>query len=630
MTAISPAAGVSDRGAVSRPLDGLVATSNDASVAADVALRQLQALGCAAVRGAPPAEACREAGAGSLSLRWRSAGRGARAAVDTSIGWAGPVAMPLEDETTVQAACGVMEVHGRQSGTPTSLAVDYASTAAGVIASQGVLAALIARARGADMPRVKTSVAQAALLAISQYLACETCDDAWVPPTEGSGASPFVSADDVWFEIEALDEGAWRQFWMLAGTHEKAVRRGWPPFLYRYTTATCALPEELPRAAARHRYADVSAMAQAAGVTVMPLHSPCGDGRAQPGGNTRSPCQLTALPTTAPPPSRDRPPAAGLPLEGLVVVDVGRRVQGPLAAHVLGLLGARVVRVEPLGGDPARAMPPMAGSCSARFLALNRGKEVVEIDLKSDRGRRVLKDLVAEADVVLHNSTPGRATDLGLDADELVAVRPGLVYAWAGGWGDATGPRHPIATDFVVQAYSGLASMVRPEDESPAPSLMTIVDVLGGLVSAEGVLAGLLAAARSQQAQRVHSSLLSAAALLAGRVPRGRRARWGPLHRPLPTSNGYLALSARARARPVTVAGLCGVAAAGGGASRGELAARFRTEPSEVWVERLSAAGLGAVPVCTDLKALASDPAFAPALRRDGYVSARSPWEFTA
>ena len=70
------------------------------------------------------------------------------------------------------------------------------------------------------------------------------------------------------------------------------------------------------------------------------------------------------------------------------MVEAGRRIQGPLAAHVLGLLGARINRVEPAGGDPLRGMPPMVGDCSARFLALNRGKQVVEANLRTAASRR--------------------------------------------------------------------------------------------------------------------------------------------------------------------------------------------------------------------------------------------------
>lgn len=618
-------------------LDGLVVACRGGSVAADVAIRHLRALGCGFANGSLPAGAGNQAsGAGPVRLSVRG-GRGRASVVGCSIDWAGPVDAPLEDEVTVQAACGIMHVHGRKSGAPAPLGVDYASTAAGVLAAQGVLAALLAQARGADVGHVATSLAQAALLTVSQYLAAATADDDHREP-EGRGGPPFASADGVRFEIETLEAAGWQRFWALLDADVTAVRRGWRPFQHRYATATCPLPEELHQAAGRRRFAALAAAAAEAGISILRVR-----GAAKPAADAPTrppPWRIIPMPgrIQAAPLAR-LPASAHLPLEGLVVIEAGRRIQGPLGAHVLGMLGARVVRVEPPGGDPMRGMPPMAGNCSARFLALNRGKEVVEIDLKSAGGRLEMKDLVAEADVFVHNWAPGRASQLELDSGHLAAVRPGLVYAWASGWGEAFGPRPPLGTDFMVQAHSGLAAMVRPRDEPPAPSLMTLTDTLGGLVCAEGMLAGLLARILSGEGQRIDSSLLSAAAVLqepaldaaatADDLDAGRPV-WTPLHRPLPTSDGYLALSARAGMEQDRVALACGVARGDPTTLPGRLAARCREEPSGVWVERLRAAGLGSVQVCTDLAALATDPRFSPALFQDGCTFPRPPWAFPA
>ncbi|MGH3997007.1 MAG: CoA transferase, partial [Pseudonocardiaceae bacterium] len=281
-------------------------------------------------------------------------------------------------------------------------------------------------------------------------------------------------------------------------------------------------------------------------------------------------------------------------------------------------------------------------------------KDVVEIDLKSAAGRRAVQELVAGADVFVHNWAPGKAAQLELDAEHLAAVRPGLVYAYASGWGDAFGAGSssgpPLGTDFMVQAYSGLAAMVRPSDEPPAPSLMTLTDVLGGLICAQGVLAGLLARIRGGSGQRVDSSLLSAAVILqqpalqqpalqqparqqsvldavtgAGDAgPRARRPVWTPLHRPLATADGYVALSTRTRMEPGRVAAACGA-----GSSFEDIAARFRQEPSRAWVERLCDADLVCVPVCTSLAALAADPRFALALQHHICTFTCPPWEFS-
>lgn len=410
--------------------------------------------------------------------------------VDCEIDWAGPVRSPLAHEGDVQAACGISHVHGRRYGRPTPLLVDYASVVAGVLAAQGVLAARLAGLR-----RVSTSVAQAALLSVSQYLAAASAGER----SHGTGGPPFTSADGIRFELETLDAQPWQRFWTRLGAPHSAVRGGWSPFQQRFATACCPLPAALHQAVAAVGYHQVVEAARHAEVSIVPL--------------------ATELPPVDLPPWRGTPtgghgrrparvPVAGRPLAGVVVVEACRRVQGPLAGHVLGLLGATVVRVEPPGGDPARGVPPTAGGTSARFVALNRGKRAVELDITTEAGRRGVRELVAGADVFLHNWAPGKAEAVGLDVAALSATRPDLVYAWASGWGELLGPRPPLGTDFVVQAHSGLAAAVGPD-----PSLMTLTDVLGGLVSATGVLAALLARDRTGAGQRVDSSLLSSALL---------------------------------------------------------------------------------------------------------------------
>ncbi|HEX2299447.1 MAG TPA: CoA transferase, partial [Pseudonocardiaceae bacterium] len=521
------------------------------SVAVDVAAAHLEALGC---RGVPaPARRTGDGprpSAGEFALHPPGNGRpvpGPGLGVRCGIDWAGPVNLPVADEAGVQAACGVMHVHGRKSGAPAALCVDYASATAGVLAAQGVLAVLLARQRGMDLRQVRTSVAQAALLAVSQYLAAATAPEDRAEP-HLPGGPPFTSADGVRFEIEALDAQPWSRFWASLGAEPAAIARGWGPFQRRYSTATCPLPEQLHQASAAHSFAVVAGAAVAAGISILAVRDRV-DRAAARHASLRPPWRITPLGAPAPAASPPGPAQAGaLPLAGLVVIESCRRVQGPLAGHLLRLLGAQVIRIEPPGGDPLRGVPPMAGDCSARFLALNRGKQVLELDLAGAAGRRALRELVAEADVFLHNWAPGKAGRWDLDAERLCALRPGLVYAWASGWGDALGPAPPLGTDFMVQAHSGLAALVVPDGEPPAPSLMTLTDVLGGAVCAQGVLAGLLTRARTGRGQRVDSSLLSAASVLLTRS--SRPSRPGP-SRPGPSRSG------RGRATGMRASAVC-------------------------------------------------------------------------
>lgn len=554
---------------------------------------------------------------------------------------AGPLDKPLPDERAVQAACGLMHVHGRAGGRPLPLAVDYAATVAGVLAAQGVCAALLARHRGLDLGHVRTSTSQGALLALAQYLAAATASDtpratgARSPATEpgaggtaGSGRGPgdlsapgrtatLTSADGVPVELETLDPGAWREFWHRLGLPPQLAGRGWGPFQQRFATGSCDLPGPLREAAAARPLAALKDAAERTGVSLMRLSDD-----PDPAG-LPAPWTLTHArgDSWAPP-----PPRGTLPLDGVRVVEATRRVQGPLAGHVLRLLGAEVTRVEPPGGDPLRGLPPLTDGCSARFLALNAGKAVAEADITTPQGRSEVHELVAGADVFVHNWAPGTAERLGLEAPALWRTRPGLVHAAASGFGDAFAPaRPPIGTDYLAQVHSGLAAALRPAGERPAPSLMTLTDVLGGLVCAHGVLTALLVRARTGEGSRVGSSLLSAAAL----VPRPpTRVRWTPLDLPLRTGDGYVYLDGPGRARPEEVARVVGAPAGGPGAA----AARFAQRPSGEWAERLRDAGITATPVCTDLAELPADPAFAAAVvpaTPEAPARPRTPWEFS-
>ncbi|GAA1973686.1 CoA transferase [Amycolatopsis minnesotensis] len=519
--------------------------------------------------------------------------------VRDTLDWAGPVDLPLDDDTAVQAACGLMHVHGRKSGRPLPLGVDYATTVAGLLASHGRLAVAIGRERGQEVRAAHTSAAQGALLAVCQYLAAATCAEDRPEPL-GTGGPPFVSADGIRFEVETLAAEDWQRFWSRLDADPVAVRRAWRPFQLRFATATCPLPAELAHAARRRAFAELANTGQSSGLSVLAVRD--------------SPVPPVTVPRWDIQPCGRHGPVAsyhreGLPLSGIAVVESTSRVQGPLAGHVLRLLGADVLRVEPPGGDPMRGVPPLAGARSARFRALNDGKRAVDLDLKSAAGRAGVLELVADAEVFLHNWRPGRASALGLTAEDLTAVRPGLVAAAASGWGGQLGPNPPLGTDFLVQAHSGLAAAIRPANEPAAPSLMTVTDVLGGLVCAEGVLTALLASLRTGIGSRVESSLLSSALVLRP----SSRPMWTEWDRPQETADGYLSIGPAGREKVAAVLG----------------AASFGDRTSDDWVARFADAGVAATAVCTDLRLLAADPRFARALDWDGYAFPRSPWTFS-
>ncbi|MFF2206293.1 CoA transferase [Streptomyces sp. NPDC058145] len=505
------------------------------------------------------------------------------------------------DEATAQAATGMMAVHGRRDGAPRGLAVDYAATATGVLTVQGLLAGLLARARGRHVTEVEVSAERAGLLTVSQYLAsagAEEDEAAELAP----GGPPFTSADGVVFELETLDPGVWASFWRTLDAHEESIRRGWRPFQFRYATACAPFPQALHEAVRGHSWERIRYAAEVSGADLCPLRSLAVRATEYDGA---APWELTPHGAAAYTPRRATD--ADLPLAGLTVLEAGRRIQAPLAAHLLGLLGAEVIRIEPPGGDPLRGMPPACSGVSARWLAFNRDKKAVEVDIKSAADRERLREMAADADVFLHNWAPGKAAQLGLDHEHLTTANPALVYAYTSGWADRLTDA-PMGTDFMVQARTGVGEAVRPADEAPAPSLMTLLDVLGGLLGAEAILAGLLLRERTGHGVRVDSSLLGAADVLT--APNRARASRGldprrpaGFRHPLPTTDGWIALADHS-AIPYDVHDL----------STGQA------------LERLRNRGLAAVPVVTDLADLLSSGP----INRDahGAPAVPNPWSF--
>ncbi|MFF4319347.1 CoA transferase [Streptomyces sp. NPDC001568] len=611
-----------------RPLDTLRFDTSGPPRITDIVADHLRGLGALPDRtdgasAAPTAAAVRPDGttgsaASAGPARFTLAGGGFEAARARTT-WGSP-GSGIVDEATVQAATGIMAVHGRRDGGPRGLAADYVTTATAVLTVQGLLAALVGQARGGGSAEVTTTADRAGLLAVSQYLAAAGADEAEAAEL-APGGPPFTSADGVLFELETLDPGAWAAFWRALDAPADALRAGWRPFQFRYATACAPLPAALHTVTRSHPMRSITRAAVLSGAQVCPLRTLAERAGEHDGA---APWSLAPLDTAGAAPGAARPPiprpAGGptpaRPLAGLTVLEAGRRIQAPLAAHLLGLLGADVIRIEPPGGDPLRGMPPACSGVSARWLALNRGKSAVEIDIKSDAGRRHLRELAAGADVFLHNWAPGRAAALGLDADDLAPVNPALVYAYTSGWAGRLDDA-PMGTDFMVQARTGVGEAVRPEDEPAAPSLMTLLDVLGGLLGAEAVLAGLLSRERTGRGVRVDSSLLGAADLLT--APALRRAARGDnprrpagFRRPLRTVDGWIAPADDS--------------AASASAAADDLRGRSTADA----LTRLHENGLSATAVTTDLSALHRDPRLTGPIGRDTYgaPAVPDPWSF--
>ena len=204
------------------------------------------------------------------------------------------------------------------------------------------------------------------------------------------------------------------------------------------------------------------------------------------------------------------------PLHGVRVVDLTRALAGPYATLMLADAGADVLKVErPGSGDDTRGWgPPFAEPRdggerqSTYFLSINRNKRSVELDLKSDEGRARLRELVADADVLVENFRPGVMERLGLGDDDLDRLNPGLVVLSITGFGPDGPQGHRPGFDQILQGEGGLMSLTGPLEGPPSKVGVPIADILAGMFGAYGVASALYERRRSGRGQRVHSSLL--------------------------------------------------------------------------------------------------------------------------
>jgi len=199
-----------------------------------------------------------------------------------------------------------------------------------------------------------------------------------------------------------------------------------------------------------------------------------------------------------------------LPLSGVLVVALEQAVAAPFATRQLADLGARVIKVErPGGGDFARHYDATVHGQSSYFVWLNRGKESLELDIKSHRGQHVLAALLARADVFVQNLVPGAVDRLGLGAATLRTTHPRLICCSISGYGP-TGPyARKKAYDLLVQCEAGLLSVTGTPEE-PAKAGISVADIAAGMYALTGVLTALYERERTGDGTSFDVSLLDA------------------------------------------------------------------------------------------------------------------------
>jgi itaconate CoA-transferase len=198
------------------------------------------------------------------------------------------------------------------------------------------------------------------------------------------------------------------------------------------------------------------------------------------------------------------------PLEGLTVVSIEQAVAAPFATRQLADLGARVIKVERPGpGDFARDYDETVRGMSSHFVWLNRSKESIALDLKTEAGRVAMQELVAKADVFVQNLAPGAADRLGLGAAYLRAEHPGLIHVSISGYGTGGPYTGKKAYDLLVQCEAGLVSITGSADE-PAKVGISVADIAAGMYAYTGVLTALLRKGRTGEGATVEISMLEA------------------------------------------------------------------------------------------------------------------------
>jgi CoA:oxalate CoA-transferase len=195
------------------------------------------------------------------------------------------------------------------------------------------------------------------------------------------------------------------------------------------------------------------------------------------------------------PPRQDAERIQGmpLPLEGIRILDLTRYLSGPYATLLLAEMGAEVIKVEvPEVGDDTRHIAPLQGDVSFYHSSINRSKASVEVDLKSEQGRDIVRAMAADCDVFIQNFRTGVADGWGLGFDALSKINPRLIYCSISGFG-ATGPdSQRAAFDLIIQAESGVMSLNGESDRPPNKLGLPVADLSSGMFAVQGILAALL------------------------------------------------------------------------------------------------------------------------------------------
>ena len=462
----------------------------------------------------------------------------------SAFGSSGPLAGQCVDELALQALSGVMHTTGLPGGAPTAVGVPVIDMSAGLYAAGAVALALGVYQRSGVGQAVEVAHFDVAISSLTTFMTAHYAGKA--PQRLGNGhgmAVPWNAypTSDGWVLICSTNDAQWRRIAACIGPAAQGDER------FALLESRLQLREEvdaLVRAwTLSHTVAGVEERLNEAGIPcgrIVPLGELADEANLKMRqsvhtvrdpltgeavrvsnaiirflGHTPEPAQVpepdsaramlaSLRPLGAPPRSGPVEPAAAL--AGLRVVEVGQLTTAPLAARHLASFGADVIKVEPPEGESARAWAPLRSGVSHFFVASNGEKRSVALDLRSERDRTYLSELLRDADVLVENMKPGALARLGFDQARLQALNPRLVYCAISGFGLASVYPGRAAVDTVIQAMSGMMDATRSAD-TPVKAGISAADILGGQAGLLAIVAALAARDRTGQGAAIDISM---------------------------------------------------------------------------------------------------------------------------
>ena len=468
----------------------------------------------------------------------------------TPFGLDSPWADRAGDDLVVQALAGAMEITGEPGRSPVRMGAPVLALTAGAQAAIAILACLQEPARQFAGRSIDISLLDVSLSMLS-YLAPLYLTLGQVPARVGSGHptiypyNAFAVADG-YLVVAPFTGRFWRNFCHVIEAPALAEDERFRGFQNRLDNRHILEPILTERMMSRTRdewqalleagdvpCGPVNDVAEALGMEQTRFRGMVAEVTDGTGGTTLStalpvkftdaagqrfePAYRTARQGALPSAARRQPSAAAAeanpampprPLSGIRVVDLTRMAAGPFCAEMLSDLGADVVKIEePRIGDPTRRNVPAIHDMSSYFLAFNRGKRSVSLDMKTSTGRDAVLALLAEADVVVENFRPGVMDRLGLGYDAVRGVNDRIIYASISGFGQ-TGPlRLKTSFDLVNQAMAGMLSITGEPGRAPVRLGLPVGDLAGGQFTALGIVAGLVQRQRTGRGTSVDVSL---------------------------------------------------------------------------------------------------------------------------